>query len=56
MVEALKKEGKYEEELTRAGEQASEELARLMEGGAQHQAAKEEVLKEYILLPPETTE
>jgi len=52
MVQALKEEGTYEEELDRAAEQASEELARLVEGGAQVDAAKEVVMKEYILLPP----
>ena len=56
MVQALKEEGTYEEELDRAAQQASEELAQHVNAGAQLEAAKEIVLKEYILLPPETTE
>ncbi len=56
MVKELKAEGIYEQELDRAAQQASEELARMVSGGAQVQAAKEIVLQEYIFLPPETDE
>ena len=56
MVKELKAQGRLEEELDLAAQQASEELARLVSGGAQVAAAKEIVLQEYIFLPPETAE
>ncbi len=56
LVKELKAEGRLEEELEEAARQAREELARLVSGGAQVQAAREIVLPEYIFLPPETTE
>ena len=56
LVADLKKEGTYEEELKLAAQQASEELAILVKDGAQIEAAKELVLKEYILLDPEIFE
>ena len=55
-VKELKKEGMYEKEVKRAARQASEELAHLVKDGAQVEAAKEIVLKEYILLDPEIFE
>lgn len=56
LVKELKAEGRLEEELDLAAQQASEELARLVSRGAQVDAAKEIVLAEYIFLPPENTE
>jgi hypothetical protein len=56
MVEELKAEGIYEQELDRAAQEVSKELARIVSGGGQVQAAKEIVLKEYIFLEPETEE
>ena len=56
LVADLKKEGTYEEELKLAAQQASEELAILVKDGAQIEAAKELVLKEYILIDPEIFE
>jgi hypothetical protein len=56
MVKELKARGVYENELERAGEQASAVLADLQHAGAQYEAAREQVMKDYILLDPETTE
>lgn len=56
LTAALKEEGIFEEETALAAKQAARELAYLVQNGAQMQAAKEIVLKEYILLPPETAE
>ncbi len=56
LVKELKAEGTYEQELDRAAQQASEELVRMVQRGAQLEAAKEVVLLEYIFLPPETEE
>ncbi len=56
MVKELKAEGIYEKQLGLAAQWASEELARLVSGGAQIAAAREIVLKEYIFLDPETDE
>ena len=56
LVADLKKKGTYEEEIKQAAQQASEELAILVKDGAQIEAAKELVLKEYILLDPEIFE
>jgi hypothetical protein len=56
LVAELKKEGRYEKELDLAAQWASEELAALVKGGAQVEAAKEIVLKEYIFLEPETND
>ena len=56
LTAALTKEGTFDQETERAAQQASEELANMVNRGAQLEAAKEIVLKEYILLPPETTE
>ena len=56
LTAALMKKGTFEKETEQAAQMASEELANLVNRGAQHQAAREIVLKEYILLPPETTE
>ncbi len=53
LTRALEAEGKFEEETTLAAQQACEELARMVARGAQLEACKEIVLKEYILLPPE---
>ena len=55
-VAYLKKEGIYEQEIKLAAQQASEELAILVKDGAQIEAAKELVLKEYILIDPEIFE
>lgn len=54
LVRGLKAEGMYEEELKSVAEQANRELAGLVANGAQLEAAREIVLKEYILIPPET--
>jgi hypothetical protein len=56
LTAALEKEGKFESEIKNAVNQASRELTALVRKGAQIEAAKEIVLKEYIFLPPETTE
>jgi hypothetical protein len=56
LVKELKARGIYEEQLDSAAKWASEELARMVSGGAQIEAAKEIVLKEYIFLDPETAE
>jgi phage repressor protein C with HTH and peptisase S24 domain len=56
LVKLLKKEGRYQEKPDREAQQMSDELAQLVSNGAQVAAAKEIVLQEYILLPPETTE
>jgi len=55
-VKELKASGMYEKELERVGEQASEELAFRVQRGEQYQAAREDVEREYLFLPPETTE
>ncbi len=49
----LKKMGIFEEAIAEAAEAARTELAILVSQGAQMEAAKEIVLKEHILLPPE---
>lgn len=54
MTAALKKKGIFEREIKRAAEKARKEHAVLVASGAQIEASKEIVLKEYILLPPET--
>jgi len=54
LTRGLKEEGTWEEELETAARHASEELARMVSGGAQLDACKEIVLKEYIFLEPET--
>ena len=54
MVKELKAEGIYEKQLDLAAQWASEELAALVKRGAQVEAAKEIVLREYIFLDPET--
>jgi hypothetical protein len=56
LTRGLKKAGTWESETREAAERAKETLAHLVNGGAQMQAAREWVLNEYILLPPETTE
>lgn len=56
LTEALEKEGIFQEEIKRAAEMARKELSVLVSRGAQIEAAKEIVMQEYILLPPETTE
>ena len=56
LTAALMKEGTFDQETEAAAQMAKEELANLVNRGAQMEAAKEIVLKEYILLPPETTE
>jgi hypothetical protein len=53
LTKELKEQGIFEEQIKLAAQWASEELAGLVSGGAQVEAAKEIVLKEYILLPPE---
>ncbi len=54
MVKELKARGEYEKELESAASQASEELVYRVQRGEQLLAVKEEVLKEYILLEPES--
>ena len=54
MTAGLKKAGTFESEAEEAAEQACLELAILVSRGAQLEATKEIVLKEYILLPPES--
>lgn len=56
LTAALEKEGKFDQETEEAAIAACRELGSLVNRGAQLEAAKEIVLKEYILLPPETTE
>jgi hypothetical protein len=56
LTKALKEEGIWEQELESAAEQASRELAIMVSKGAQLEACKEIVLKEYIFLPPETAD
>jgi hypothetical protein len=56
LTAALKKNGTFDTEIKMAADQAREELAILVSRGAQLEATKEIVLKEYILLPPETSE
>lgn len=53
LTKALKKKGTFEKEIKIAADQAREELATLVNSGAGMMGAKEIVLKEYILLPPE---
>ena len=55
-VKELKSQGILDQEIKRAVEKAAEVHAILVSKGAQSQAAKEIVMQEYILLPPETTE
>ncbi len=52
----LEKKGMFDQAVTEAAEAARKELVALVRNGMQLEAAKEIVLKEYILLPPETTE
>jgi hypothetical protein len=52
----MEREGTLEQELTRAGENALEELLDLEENGLRRHEANEIVLPKYILLPPETGE
>jgi hypothetical protein len=56
LTQALEREGKFESEIKSAVERASQVLTELVQNGAGIEAAKEIVLKEYIFLPPETTE
>lgn len=56
LTAALMKEGTFDQETEAAAEAACLELGNLVSRGAQMEASKEIVLKEYILLPPETTE
>ncbi len=56
LTKQLKANGTFEEEITLAAQWASEELARMVSGGAQVEACKEIVLKEYILLPREESD
>jgi len=56
LTAALEARGQFEKETERAAFAACRELGNLVKRGAQMEAAKEIVLKEYILLPPETTE
>ncbi len=56
LVAELKERGEYEKELDLAAQQASEELVRMVQRGAQLEAAKEIVLQEYIFLLPESEE
>ena len=51
LTEALEKEGIFESEIKSACEMARKELAGLVKNGAQIEAAKEIVMKEYIFLP-----
>jgi hypothetical protein len=52
----LESQGIFESEIKSSVEKAAEVLAILVGKGAQIEAAKEIVIQEYILLPPETTE
>lgn len=56
MTADLKKSGEFDQAVKEAADQAKEELSILVSNGAQLAAAKEIVLKEYILLPPEHPE
>lgn len=51
----LEAEGMFDEATKEAGEQACRELANLVHRGMNLESAKEIVLPEYILLPPENT-
>jgi len=54
MTAGLKSEGIFEETVKEAAEQAVTELDGLLRSGVGMQGAREIVLQEYILLPPET--
>ena len=56
LTKALEETNQFEAETKLAAERAMKELLSLVRNGGQLEAAKEIVLKEYILLPPETTE
>ena len=55
-VAELKKSGIYEEELDRVAEQAGRELAHLVNAGSNYEAARELVIRQYLLTPEETSE
>ncbi len=54
MYARMQEEGTLEQELTKAGETALQELLDLEERGLRRNEANEIVLPKYILLPPET--
>jgi hypothetical protein len=56
MTKEMKAAGTFEKEVKEAAKAAMKEYAALVSGGTRTFAAKEIVMKEYILLEPETTE